>query len=276
MAERDPNQATEELFCGNCGAAVVSGASACGQCGAAIQNEHDTHDELRGDYVPYCRACGVPVAREEALHCTECGVSPLCREHFYPSTRSCSLCPPVASAEPGEQEATSPSNRPSGPWAQPATMFPCDRCGARLRRGVGYCPNCGAEHAGVNADTKYVGFMTRLGAGIIDLVGPLIASGIIIALTDVPGVFPIIFISYHTIFTYKLGQTPGKMLLGLQVVDVNDYRPTLKQILLREVIGKAFVFMVMFVGFLWVLWDPKKRGWHDYIGGTYVIKRVRE
>jgi uncharacterized RDD family membrane protein YckC len=31
----------------------------------------------------------------------------------------------------------------------------------------------------------------------------------------------------------------------------------------------------MFIGFIWVLWDPKKRGWHDYIGGTYVIRRER-
>ncbi|GIT44918.1 MAG: hypothetical protein Ct9H300mP11_28540 [Chloroflexota bacterium] len=26
-------------------------------------------------------------------------------------------------------------------------------------------------------------------------------------------------VSYHAIFTYYLGQTPGKMLLGIQVVD---------------------------------------------------------
>ena len=47
------------------------------------------------------------------------------------------------------------------------------------------------------------------------------------------------------------------------------------QILLREVLGKLIVFLVMFIGFIWVLWDPKKRGWHDYIGGTYVIRRER-
>jgi uncharacterized RDD family membrane protein YckC len=117
--------------------------------------------------------------------------------------------------------------------------------------------------------------MTRLGAAVIDVVAPIIASLLITLVIDVPGVFPLLFVSYHTIFTYKLGQTPGKMLLGLQVVDADDHQPSLKQILLREVLGKVIVFLIMFIGFLWVLWDPKKRGWHDYIGGTYVIKRER-
>ncbi|PKB71439.1 MAG: hypothetical protein BZY87_05460 [SAR202 cluster bacterium Io17-Chloro-G6] len=117
--------------------------------------------------------------------------------------------------------------------------------------------------------------MPRLGASIIDVVVPILASGIVIALIDLPGVFPLIFVCYHTIFTYNFGQTPGKMMLGLQVVDAAGHRPTLKQIILREVLGKMIVFLTMFVGFLWVLWDPKKRGWHDYIGGTYVVKTER-
>jgi uncharacterized RDD family membrane protein YckC len=227
---------------------------------------------LETGYIPYCRACGVPVAREEALHCTQCGVTPLCREHFFPSTRSCALCPAVESAESLDPAV---STRPGGPWAQPAGTFPCDQCGARLRRGVGFCPNCGAEHAGVHGDAKYVGFLERLGAALIDVVAPLVAALLIILVIDVPGVFPVLFVSYHTIFTYKLGQTPGKMLLGLQVVNSDDHKPSLRQILLREVLGKVIVFLIMFVGFFWVLWDPKKRGWHDYIGGTYVIKKER-
>ncbi len=26
-----------------------------------------------------------------------------------------------------------------------------------------------------------------------------------------------------------------------------------------------------FLGFFWVLWDPKRRGWHDKIAGTQVL-----
>ena len=80
-------------------------------------------------------------------------------------------------------------------------------------------------------------------------------------------------VSYHAIFTYYLGQTPGKMLLGIQVVDNNRQRPTLRQVILREVVGKIIILLVMFIGFIWLIWDPNKRGWHDYIGNTYVVKK---
>ena len=271
MAEVEPNKFSAKQFCGNCGSAVATRAAECVHCGTAIKSD-PVPDVLENGYIPYCRACGVPVAREEALNCTKCGVTPLCREHFPPSAKSCTLCPPVESAEHIGDELP---DWPDGPWADQAGTFPCEHCGARLRRGVGFCPNCGAEHAGVHGDSKYVGFMTRLGAAVIDVVAPIIGSLLITLVIDVPGVFPLLFVSYHTIFTYKLGQTPGKMLLGLQVVDADDHQPSLKQILLREVLGKVIVFLIMFIGFLWVLWDPKKRGWHDYIGGTYVIKRER-
>ena len=63
------------------------------------------------------------------------------------------------------------------------------------------------------------------------------------------------------------------MLLGLHVQDENGNKPTLKQVLLREVVGKIISTIILLIGYLWILWDPKKRGWHDYIAGTYVIKK---
>ena len=277
MATQDPEITTGDQFCGNCGSAVLPDAAVCGNCGTVVQHDHDFINDLTGDYIPYCRACGIPVPKDEALHCTKCGVSPLCQEHFFPSTLSCVLCPPELTAEAREQVSSKMSWSPSGPWAQPATTFPCTRCGARLRRGVGYCPNCGAEYEGINADSNYVGFSPRLGAAIIDAAAPILVTTIInILFINFPGILAPIFVSYHAIFTYNLGQTPGKMLLGIQVVDDNHQKPTFRQIILREVIGKIIVFLAMFIGFIWIIWDPKKRGWHDYLGNTYVIRKERE
>ena len=248
----------------------------CVHCGTSVQTDQDQMAAPIGDYIPYCRACGVPVPKEAALYCTKCGVTPLCGEHFFPSTRSCSLCSSLSGADVDEQASSRVTRSPSGSWGQQASTFPCHQCGARLRRGVGYCPNCGSEYDGANADSNYVGFLPRLGASIIDVAAPILVSGVIIAFVNFPGIFVLISVSYHTIFTYYLGQTPGKMILGIQVIDVNRQKPTLKQIILREVIGKIIVFLVMFIGFIWVIWDPKKRGWHDYIGNTYVVKRDRD
>ncbi|MEE3248679.1 MAG: RDD family protein [Chloroflexota bacterium] len=276
MTIRDPEVTSGDQFCGNCGSAVAPSSTECAHCGADLQPEQDQLDELTGDYIPYCRACGVPVSKEEALYCTKCGVTPLCQEHFFPSTRSCSICPTITEAEANEHASSRVTRSPTVLWGQLASTFPCHQCGARLGRGVGYCPNCGTEYEGANADSNYVGFLPRLGAAIIDIVAPILVSGVIIAFVNFPGIFMLIFVSYHAIFTYNLGQTPGKMILGIQVVDANRQKPTLKQIILREVIGKIIVFLVMFIGFIWVIWDPKKRGWHDYIGNTYVVKRNQD
>ena len=119
--------------------------------------------------------------------------------------------------------------------------------------------------------------MPRLGAGIMDVVAPIFVSWVIISFVNFPWILALLIsVSYHTIFTYKLGQTPGKMILGIQVVDVNRQRPSLRQIIRREVFGKIIVLFVMFIGFIWVIWDPSNRGWHDHIGNTYVVERDPE
>ena len=280
MAEIGPNENPGNRFCGNCGSAVATGATNCVHCGTVILPEptvpeptvpEPTVIELGGDYIPYCRACGVPVAREEALHCTKCGVTPLCREHFYPSTRSCSLCPPVESVEP---EPVAVASRPNGPWAQPAVSIPCPQCGARIRQGVDYCPNCGTEQEGVG-EAQYAGFLVRLFAFVIDNLITGVPVTLITIFNDFPFLGTVVSIVYYVLFTYYRGQTPGKMLLGLYVEDEDGNKPSLKQVLLREVIGKAISTLALLIGYLWILWDPKKRGWHDHIGGTYVVKRNR-
>ena len=265
MAERDPNEFAGQQFCGNCGSPIIPGATACDKCGSPVQPE-DGPSEISGDYIPYCRACGVAVARESAFTCPQCGVTPLCHEHYYPSA------PP---GEPGEQGPNSLPHRPSGPWPQPAASVPCPKCGARIRQGVQFCANCGAEQEGAVEDVQYAGFMIRLGAAIIDSLITGIPAAIITSFTDIPALGTLLSVVYYIMFTYLKGQTPGKMLLGLHVVDVNGYRPNLKQVLLREVIGKAVSALALLIGYLWIIWNPKKRGWHDYIGSTYVVKRER-
>ena len=275
MAERDPNEFSGHQFCGNCGAAVIPGASACNQCGSPVQPE-DNYREFAGDYIPYCRACGVPVAREAALNCPQCGVAPLCHEHYYPSSRTCALCPPFELSPPGEQVSGTPPKRPNGPWPQPAAAVPCPQCGARIRQGVEFCPNCGAEQQGAGEDSQYAGFLIRLGAAIIDSLITGVPAAIITSFTDIPAIGTVLSVVYYVMFTYARGQTPGKMLLGLHVVDANGHKPNLKQVLLREVIGKAIGALALLIGYLWIIWDPRKRGWHDYIGGTFVVKRRRD
>lgn len=84
-----------------------------------------------------------------------------------------------------------------------------------------------------------------------------------------------VFISmfYFIYFHGAAGQTPGKMIFGLKVVQSTGEQMTFGLAFLRWV-GYIISAVVFYLGFIWIALDAKKRGWHDKIAGTVVI-RVR-
>jgi uncharacterized RDD family membrane protein YckC len=79
----------------------------------------------------------------------------------------------------------------------------------------------------------------------------------------------IISMVYFTYFHGAIGQTPGKILLKLQVVGTTGKRLTYGIAFLRW-IGSIISSLPLFLGFLWVAFDSRKQGWHDKIAGTVV------
>lgn len=75
---------------------------------------------------------------------------------------------------------------------------------------------------------------------------------------------------YYIFFWTLLGQTPGKMLLGLRIVSLDGSRLTLWQSL-RRYIGYYLSAMALYAGYWWVLVDNRRQGWHDKLAGTLVI-----
>jgi uncharacterized RDD family membrane protein YckC len=84
-----------------------------------------------------------------------------------------------------------------------------------------------------------------------------------------------VFISmfYFTYFHGATGQTPGKMIFGLKVVQPTGEQMTFGLAFLRWV-GYIISAAVFYLGFVWIAFDAKKQGWHDKIARTVVI-RVR-
>ncbi len=133
------------------------------------------------------------------------------------------------------------------------------------------------------------GFLVRLVAYIIDAVILAIGDSIIRAITITPATRPgagggaaalavigfiLIFVwtfGYLIYFWSTSGQTPGKKIMGLKVVSTDGGKLTAGQAFLR-VIGYLISGIVIYLGFLWIIWDPNKQGWHDKIAGTYVVK----
>jgi uncharacterized RDD family membrane protein YckC len=85
--------------------------------------------------------------------------------------------------------------------------------------------------------------------------------------------FMVLKFIYQTFFIYKYGYTLGKMLVKIEVVDVNSLaQPDLKQAIIRSFF-RLFSEMIMYLGYLWGIFDPQKQTWHDKLAKTIVINR---
>lgn len=76
---------------------------------------------------------------------------------------------------------------------------------------------------------------------------------------------------YFTYFHGIAGQTPGKMIFGLKVVQTTEEKMTPGIAFLRWV-GYIVSGLFLYLGFIWIAFDGKKQGWHDKIAGTIVIQ----
>lgn len=138
---------------------------------------------------------------------------------------------------------------------------------------------------------EYVGFLPRLLATMIDaillaavtypllylLYGPeyftenttLIRGPADVLLSYV---FPAVVV---VAFWIRKAATPGKMAISARVVDAGTgRRPSTAQAVIRY-LGYLLSAVPLGLGYLWVLWDPKRQGWHDKIAGTVVVRPAR-
>jgi uncharacterized RDD family membrane protein YckC len=89
----------------------------------------------------------------------------------------------------------------------------------------------------------------------------LLLSGTVVGLATV---------SYFVFFWTVAGQTPGLKFMGLRVVTKDGRPPSGKRALMRMV-GYVIATLPIYIGFLWVLIDDRRQGWHDKLARTFVI-----
>jgi uncharacterized RDD family membrane protein YckC len=149
-----------------------------------------------------------------------------------------------------------------------------------------------------------VGFWKRLAAGLIDFAIILPAALIVILVASKAGgvhlparnmklldvdmwidlvlasdpalvmgfvLFLAIAVTYLLVFHITLGRTLGMRVLKLKVIDVYGDPPSPARCVARCA-GYLAGVATLFLGFLWIGFDSEKRGLHDWIAGTYVIK----
>ncbi len=70
----------------------------------------------------------------------------------------------------------------------------------------------------------------------------------------------------------KTGQTWGRRIVGIKVVRVSDGNPPgCWRALGRELFGSVISGQILYLGYLWMIWDKDRQTWHDKVAGTTVI-----
>ena len=165
-----------------------------------------------------------------------------------------------------------------------------------------YLPNFNPSFGAVvqSGNVEYAGFGIRLLAWLIDLLVLLFFLRFIIALiSDFFITFIFIYVSivsadssivrflsdfigvfigfsvtllYFTLFwSSKFQGTPGKIVLGLKIVDVNGNKISYFTALIRY-ISTIISSLLLGIGYLLIIFDGKKQALHDKLASTYVIK----
>lgn len=82
----------------------------------------------------------------------------------------------------------------------------------------------------------------------------------------------VVTLFYYIFFTGYGGQTPGKMALQIKVIHNNGSEIGYGQAFVRETIGKIISYLLLCIGYLMVGLRRDKRGLHDLLASTRVIK----
>ena len=81
----------------------------------------------------------------------------------------------------------------------------------------------------------------------------------------------ILALLYFPFFWARGGATPGMKVAGIRVVRDRDGGRIGWGTALLRLIGWWVSAAVFYLGFIWILIDSRRRGWHDLIAGTCVI-----
>ncbi len=140
---------------------------------------------------------------------------------------------------------------------------------AQVQEGVGTTGSYG------NASGPRAGFWRRFGGSVIDAI----ILGVISAILQVAvkgaggsGLSVLAGLLYFTLFVGGArGQTPGMSALGIRVISFDGTGTIGYGRALIRWIGGYLSAIVIFLGFLWMLWDKEKQCWHDKLASDVVV-----
>ena len=248
------------MQCPQCQREAIEGAVFCNHCGAQLQHRCRRCNTLNPLNSSYCHNCGTEIGSESETE-----------EHTPVSHR-------------GLPSTTSP-------------VPTCPRCHTTNEPGSQYCFHCGLPLEGSTTGTTIpfsvgvatyqgtpAGFWVRVVAYVIDGIVLSVVVGILAAVVfgenyfteedltagDVLGY--LLNAAYFTVAVAVWGTTIGKRVFGMYVIRTNGSKVSIGRALARYVmyIVSALPFLL---GFIMIGLRRDKRGLHDLICDTRVVKR---
>lgn len=196
-----------------------------------------------------------------------------------------------------------------GTVQQMATRY-CSQCGTEVGPAAGFCGQCGAAlraqpDTGFELDgvVQYAGFWIRLLALIVDgIVLSIVTNPITLAIgqgfefettqnaagevdsfsfdfdgtrfaitTLISIVIPAV---YYTIALSRWGQTIGALAVSIKVVRPDGGLLSPGAAFIRW-LGSIVSVLILWIGYLMMLWDSRRQTLHDKLAGSVVVKVKR-
>ncbi len=249
-----------------------------------------------------CERCG-RTGPEGSNFCPDCGnrypqsvKCPRCGNQSTPESRFCFKC--GASLRELSASSEIPAAGPVGDQAERPRWEPpgCPRCSARIQPGSPFCFRCGfpfdrdpstlVRHA-----PGLPGFVTADPAGFwIRSIAFLVDSGVVLLVTFLvfrdafletgelavsvsgSGYDDLVGAIYYTVLIAIWATTAGKRIFGLRVVRTDGSKVGIGRAFVRY-IAYYLSAIVLLIGFIMIAFREDKRGLHDLICDTVVIKR---
>jgi uncharacterized RDD family membrane protein YckC len=136
------------------------------------------------------------------------------------------------------------------------------------------------------------GFWPRLVAAFLDwiLIGILAAAigelfgveaptppsadgGVNVQFQPAPGPFILVeLVSFTYFHATSAGQSIGNKIMGIRVLDADTGRSLPYARAFARALMSSLSALPCFLGFFWMLWEPRKRTWHDIVADSLVVR----
>ncbi len=104
--------------------------------------------------------------------------------------------------------------------------------------------------------------------GVRDTDGGILAGALLLSVLG-----PLLVIIVYIAQLGRTGQTWGRKIVGNKVIRVdNGDVPGIGRALGRELFAWIFSASIMYLGYLWMIWDDDRQTWHDKVAGTIVVR----